>query len=81
MSATTDAVRVIMLTGDHPATARAVAEQAGLRATPDALLTGAELADLDDRELDRRLERATVIARITSCASSSVYRPTGIRSR
>ena len=59
------AVRVIMLTGDHPATARAVAEQAGLPVTPDALLTGAELADLDDHELDRRLERATVIARIT----------------
>jgi len=59
------AVRVIMLTGDHPATARAIAEQAGLLVTPDALLTGAELADLDDSELDRRLERATVIARIT----------------
>jgi len=44
-------VRVIMLTGDHPATARAVAEQAGLRVTPDALLTGAELADLDDHQL------------------------------
>jgi len=54
-----------MLTGDHPATARAVAEQAGLRVTPDALLTGAELADLDDHQLDQRLERATVIARIT----------------
>jgi calcium-translocating P-type ATPase len=59
------AVRVIMLTGDHPATARAVAEQAGLRVTPDAMLTGAELADLDDYQLDQRLERATVIARIT----------------
>jgi len=57
-------VRVIMLTGDHPATARAVAEQAGLDIAPQCLLTGAEISRLDDRELDRRLEDASVIARI-----------------
>ncbi|MBV8999304.1 MAG: cation-transporting P-type ATPase, partial [Solirubrobacterales bacterium] len=59
-------VRVIMLTGDHPATASAVAGEAGLSVNSgDAILTGAELAALDDRELDRRLERAHVIARVT----------------
>ncbi|MGZ6641798.1 MAG: HAD-IC family P-type ATPase [Solirubrobacteraceae bacterium] len=58
-------VRVVMLTGDHPSTALAIARGAGLPATPDRLLTGAELAALDDDALADRLERATVVARIT----------------
>lgn len=58
-------VRVVMLTGDHPATARAIANQAGLLQNGAAVLTGAELAELDDEELDRRLEQSRVIARIS----------------
>jgi cation-transporting ATPase I len=58
-------VRVIMLTGDHPATARAIADEAGLLKHHDDVLTGAEMADLHNDELDRRLEHATVIARAT----------------
>jgi calcium-translocating P-type ATPase len=57
-------VRVVMLTGDHPATARAIAREAGL-AGDNGILTGAEMGELDDQELDRRLERATVVARVT----------------
>ncbi len=58
-------VRVMMLTGDHPATARAIAGEAGLSRDGAAVLTGPELKDLDDAELDRRLEQARVIARIS----------------
>jgi magnesium-transporting ATPase (P-type) len=72
-------VRVIMLTGDHPATARAIAREAGLlprvdtqTATPspdsefgDEILMGPELAELSDPELDLRLATAVVIARAT----------------
>jgi cation-transporting ATPase I len=58
-------VRLLMLTGDHPATARAIAAEAGLAARDDDVLTGDELADLDDDELDEHLERAAVLARIT----------------
>jgi len=58
-------VRLIMLTGDHPATARAIALDAGLPAGDADVLTGGELEQLDDRALDDRLERASVIARIT----------------
>jgi calcium-translocating P-type ATPase len=58
-------VRVIMLTGDHPATARAIAREAGLLNGDDGLLTGAEIVTLDNGELDRRLEHTTVVARTT----------------
>jgi cation-transporting ATPase I len=58
-------VRVIMLTGDHPATARAIAGQAGLLEDGREVLTGADLAELHNGELDERLERAAVIARAT----------------
>src|SRR5215216_2663031 len=58
-------VRLIMLTGDHPATARAIAVDAGMAAGDADVLTGDELEQLDDRGLDGRLERASVIARIT----------------
>jgi magnesium-transporting ATPase (P-type) len=58
-------VRVIMLTGDHPATARTIAREAGLLEQNDEVLTGADLAELQNGELDKRLEHATVIARAT----------------
>ena len=60
-------VKVMMLTGDHPATAAAIAREAGLLDGPESgnLLTGAEIAELNNGELDAQLERATVIARAT----------------
>jgi magnesium-transporting ATPase (P-type) len=58
-------VRVIMITGDHPATARAVAREAGLLDGDERLLTGDEIADLHNGALDIRLEQATFIARAT----------------
>jgi magnesium-transporting ATPase (P-type) len=57
-------VRVVMLTGDHPATATAIAREAGLPVDQDGLLTGEEVDGLDDRTLSERLERTTVIARL-----------------
>jgi magnesium-transporting ATPase (P-type) len=58
-------VRVIMITGDHPATARAIAKEAGLLEADRGLVTGAELADLTNGQLDERLEQSSVIARAT----------------
>ncbi len=55
-------VRVVMISGDHPTTARAVAARAGL-ADGDAL-TGAELERLDDDALAARLDRIRVFARV-----------------
>lgn len=56
-------LRVIMITGDHPATARAIAAQAGLN-TEQAPITGAELAEMSDADLSQRLTQASVFARI-----------------
>jgi len=55
-------IRVVMITGDHPATACAIAAQAGLET--GAVVTGPELALLDDRELAARVAAATVFARV-----------------
>jgi P-type Ca2+ transporter type 2C len=55
-------IKVIMITGDYPATARAIARQAGLDAND--VLAGDELEHLNDAELARRVRTATVFARI-----------------
>ncbi|MBT8764859.1 cation-transporting P-type ATPase [Metapseudomonas boanensis] len=54
-------IKVKMITGDHAATAAAIAERLGLPAcTP---LTGADLDELNDSELDARLAETSVFAR------------------
>ena len=58
-------IRVIMITGDHPATARAIGRQAGMVDHGELVLTGADIVDLDDASLDEMLERVTIIARAT----------------
>jgi Ca2+-transporting ATPase len=55
-------VRVVMITGDHPATAHAIAQAAGIRA--DAVMTGVELADLSDEAFAAEARAVTVFARI-----------------
>ena len=54
-------ISVVMITGDYPATARAIAAQAGID-TRD-IVTGADLERLDDVGLASRVKTATVFAR------------------
>jgi Ca2+-transporting ATPase len=61
-SLTRAGVDTIVVTGDHPSTARVVAREAGL---PAAVLTGADVEDLGDSELAGVLGHGTVIARAT----------------
>jgi len=55
-------IRTVMITGDHPATARAVAAQLGLRA--EQAVTGAELSKMDGDELRRCALHVSVFARV-----------------
>jgi Ca2+-transporting ATPase len=56
-------VRIIMMTGDHPATARAIAREVGLSDRAD-VITGAEVAALDDAALGERLRQVDICARL-----------------
>lgn len=55
-------VRVLMITGDHPATARAIADHVGIQA--GRTVTGAELNGLSTAQLQSLLVDATVFARV-----------------
>lgn len=56
-------IRVVMITGDYPGTAVNVAKQIGL--TPsDEVITGPELDELSDGELQSRVETANIFARV-----------------
>ncbi len=55
-------IRVVMITGDYPQTARAIARQAGIDA--DDLLTGEDIATMPDEMLRQRIAKVGVCARI-----------------
>ena len=57
-------IRPVMITGDHPATAKAIADEVGIWKTGDLLLTGAELAKLDGAEFANQVEKVSVYARV-----------------
>ncbi len=57
-------IKVMMITGDHPMTAVAIAGRLGLP-TDKPALTGTEMAELDDRLLAARLEETSVAARVS----------------
>jgi len=57
-------IRVVMITGDYPATARTIAHQAGLAESAGEVLAGDEMAALDDDGLRQRMQTVSVCARI-----------------
>ena len=66
-------VRVVMLTGDHPTTAGAIAEELGLPSAGEPV-TGAEMEALEDEALLLRLEQTAIVARITPRQKTRIVR-------
>ena len=60
---TDDGIRMVMVTGDHPTTAAAVARMVGMPA--DTVLTGAELDAMPEGERVRRVDETSVFARVS----------------
>lgn len=58
-------IRTIMITGDYPNTARAIAEEIGLLQAGHKVMTGAEINDLSDEEMIRNVMETDVYARVS----------------
>lgn len=59
----TAGIRVVMITGDYQVTARNIANQIGLRHL-DGIITGQELDEMDDLELQQRIKTTNIFARV-----------------
>jgi Ca2+-transporting ATPase len=58
-------IRPVMITGDHPATALAIARQLGIHSANDLAMTGMELKNLGVDELADKIERVSLFARVS----------------
>ncbi len=58
-------IRVIMITGDHAATASAIAKMLGITADESAVLTGKEIEGMSDEELFKQVKHISVFARVS----------------
>ena len=61
----TAGIKVVMITGDHPATAKAIAKEIGILEPNDLTLTGVELQQLDEETFKNQVEQIGVYARVS----------------
>ena len=61
----TAGIKPVMITGDHPETAKAIAKQIGIYTGDDLAITGIELRNMPDQEFREKVERITVYARVS----------------
>ncbi len=58
-------IRLVMITGDHKVTARAIAKEAGIFRWRDEIIEGKEIDELTEDELASHLDNVSVFARVT----------------
>lgn len=58
-------IKVVMITGDHALTAKAIAEQTGIYNDGSLIVSGTELDNMDEKILDSKLEDISVFARVS----------------
>ena len=58
-------IKTVMITGDHIATAKAIAKDLGILTAVDKAITGEELNKLSDIELEKNIKLYSVFARVT----------------
>ncbi len=61
----TAGINVVMITGDHPATAAAIASQIGILTENDLVLTGIQLEKMSEKEFEEKVEKVRVYARVS----------------
>ncbi len=67
-------IRTVMITGDHPETALAIAKQLGIASGPSEIHTGKELDRLSEKEFSSIVEHASVFARVTPAHKLKIVR-------
>ena len=65
-------IRVMIITGDHAITTKAVAQQTGLFEENDIVLTGDDIEKMGDAELEKKIEKVRIIARALPIQKSRI---------
>ena len=58
-------IRVVMITGDHVATAKAIASQLGILDSGDSAITGSQLQAMSDKDFQQKVQSISVYARVS----------------
>lgn len=58
-------IKPVMITGDHPATAKAIAREIGILGERDLVMTGVELRDISEEAFNEQVEKVSVYARVS----------------
>jgi Ca2+-transporting ATPase len=58
-------IRPVILTGDHPNTARYISEAIGFPVLPEEIISGSEISEMTDAEISKRIESVKIFARAT----------------